>query len=620
MCGILGIIGYIDGFDITIQGLKMLLNRGYDSCGIASISNNNELIVHKYADILNRNMIELLESHKNDFNNCEMLISHSRWATHGGKTDENAHPHVDYKNRIVLVHNGIIENYFELKVELEKDFGVNFKSQTDTEVIVNLISVYYDKCNFDLEKAITMATQRLQGTWALEIMCIDNLNRLYCARHGSPLLIGFGDNFAIATSEQSGFCNYVKNYICLNDGDIVLLEKVDGNIKFEKKYLYKIKDITGEKIETTPYPYSHWTLKEIHEQIESCKRSINFGGRLLDNDKVKLGGLDDNVDKLTNAEHIIILGCGTSLNAGIHGVSFFKDLVDFNTVQSFDAGEFHERDIPKHGKTILIMLSQSGETKDLHRCISIAKKYDLFTIGIINVVDSLIAREVDCGCYLNAGKEVGVASTKAFTSQIIVLSLVAIWFAQTKNINKDKRKEYINCLRNLSNDIKETISKSKDDCKQIADFLKDKTSCFILGKGLMESYAREGALKIKEISYIHAEGYSAVSLKHGPFSLLDENIPVIIINPYPEDKNNIDYLRVESTIEEVASRYAPIILITNSKEECKKTKFIVRVETNKVYEGILHLIPMQLIAYYLSVSKGINPDMPKNLAKCVTVF
>ena len=406
----------------------------------------------------------------------------------------------------------------------------------------------------------------------------------------------------------------------MNDGDIVLLEKVDGNIKFEKKYLYKIKDITGEKIETTPYPYSHWTLKEIHEQIESCKRSINFGGRLLDNDKVKLGGLDDNVDKLTNAEHIIILGCGTSLNAGIHGVSFFKDLVDFNTVQSFDAGEFHERDIPKHGKTILIMLSQSGETKDLHRCISIAKKYDLFTIGIINVVDSLIAREVDCGCYLNAGKEVGVASTKAFTSQIIVLSLVAIWFAQTKNINKDKRKEYINCLRNLSNDIKETISKSKDDCKQIADFLKDKTSCFILGKGLMESYAREGALKIKEISYIHAEGYSAVSLKHGPFSLLDENIPVIIINPYPEDKNNIDYLRVESTIEEVASRYAPIILITNSKEECKKSKFIVRVETNKVYEGILHLIPMQLIAYYLSVSKGINPDMPKNLAKCVTVF
>ena len=629
MCGILGFIGYNNSFDISFQGLKMLLNRGYDSCGCAGIK-ENKLIIHKYANILNRDMINLLESHKNEFDECQVLINHSRWATNGAKTDENAHPHVDFKNKIALVHNGIIENYIILKKELEKE-GIHFKSQTDTEVIVNLIGYYYHQKHKSFEDSIIQATNRLHGTWALVIICVDIPNKLFCVRHGSPLLIGFGDNFMIATSEQSGFCGNVKDYICLNNKDIIILEKKNGKVIFEQKDLYQIKNITISDIVSTPFPYNHWTLKEINEQVDSSKRSINFGARLLDDDKVKLGGLDKNIDKLMSVEHLILLGCGTSLNAGIHGVSFFKELANFNTVQAFDAGEFHERDIPKYGKTVLVLLSQSGETNDVYRCITIAKKYNLFTIGIINVVDSLIAREVDCGVYLNAGKEIGVASTKAFTSQIIVLSLVAIWFSQNKNINDNKRKEYIRCLRNLSADIKQTIKDVENDCKIVADFLKDKTSCFILGKGLMESYAREGALKIKEISYIHAEGYSAVSLKHGPFSLLDENIPVIITNPYSkskDEKENLDYMRVQLTIEEVASRCAPIILITNKRFEedahdentHKKEKFYIKVPTNGKFEGILHLIPMQLIAYYLALNKGLNPDMPKNLAKCVTVL
>lgn len=616
MCGICCFIGYIDGFDISLQGLRLLMNRGYDSCGCGAISDDGNLIIRKYASTQHMNAIDLLASHDTDFNGFKTLCTQSRWATHGSKTDTNAHPHLDYRERIALVHNGIIENYYELKQELETQYGIIFKSQTDTEIIVNLISVLYDKYQGNMEKAIAEATNRMQGTWALGIICIDKPDSLYCARHGSPLLIGFGDNFMMVVSEQSGFAGYINNYICLNEDDVIVLKKKDAKVDFEKKSFYEMKNVTIKNLELSPEPYPHWTIKEIKEQFESSARSINFGARLLDDDKVKLGGLDNNKSELLNVDHIILLGCGTSYHSALRATFFFKDLADFTTVFAYDAGEFNERDIPKHGKSVLILLSQSGETKDVHRCIAIAKQYNIFTIGIVNVVDSLIAREVNCGCYLNAGREVAVASTKAFTSQVIVLSLIAIWFAQNKNINSYRRMEYIKCLRNLPHDIKKTIQDTEDQCKEIALFLKNKHSCFVLGKGEMESFAKEGALKIKEIGYIHAEGYSAVALKHGPFSLLQNDTPVLILQP---NSNDEDYLRVNSAIEEIISRDAPLILITD-KKPIMNHNYIITVPHNNIFKGILHLIPTQLIAYYLSVYKGNNPDMPRNLAKCVTVF
>lgn len=621
MCGINCYIGHCNNsFKKCYNGLRMLSNRGYDSCGCAGII-NNELKVKKYANETNTYSIDLLEKNESDYNNCNVLIMHNRWATHGSKTSVNAHPHVDFKNRIAIVHNGIIENYAEIKEMLETDYDVKFLSQTDTEVIVNLISVLFDKIN-DLQEAIAEATTILQGTWAFAIIFIQEPTKLYISKHGSPLLIGFGDNFIITSSEQSGFCENVNNYICLRDSDVVVLEydNIANKVHFEKKYSYDIKNVIKINHANTPYPYKHWTLKEIKEQHETSARAINYGGRIENNCYIKLGGPQDNVDVLKQIDNIVILGCGTSFHAGLIGVSFFKELGNFMSVQAYDAGEFTYRDIPKFGKTLFILLSQSGETKDVHRCIEIAKQYNIFTLGVINVVDSMIARDVNCGCYLNAGREVAVASTKTFNSQNIVLSLLALWFSQIHNINESKRIEYITELRNMPHSIKELLDYIEPECKQVAEFMKNVNSCFVLGKGIMEHYSKEGALKIKEISYIHAEGYSAVALKHGPFSLLEKNVPTIILHTY--FTNDDDVIRSESAIEEIATRESPIILITDKINEKlkQKCKFIIKVPENHKFSGILFSIVMQLIAYHLAIKRDIDPDRPRNLAKCVTVF
>jgi glucosamine--fructose-6-phosphate aminotransferase (isomerizing) len=323
-----------------------------------------------------------------------------------------------------------------------------------------------------------------------------------------------------------------------------------------------------------------------------------------------LGGLYSKKNELMNIENIILLGCGTSYNAGLLGVHFLKELCHFNTVQMFDGAEFNLNDVPKKGKTALILLSQSGETKDLHRCIEIAKKNDLFTIGVVNVVDSLIAREVDCGCYLNAGKEVAVASTKSFTSQIILLSMISVWFAQNHYANKSNRTQYISDLYNLNNNISELFIDLESKIDNILHLFHH-NSCFILGKGQNEALAREASLKIKEISYIHSEAYSSSSLKHGPFALLCENFPVILI--MPDDEH---FHKNMNAYHEIKSRNANILVITNKKINVEN---VIYVPFNKTYNNILSIIPLQMLAYKLSVNKGINPDMPKNLAKVVTV-
>lgn len=608
MCGIIGFLGDESCFDYGINGLKQLQNRGYDSAGCCG-TYNNELIIKKYSQSKECDSIVLLEKQKDNFINCNNGIFHTRWATHGAKTDKNAHPHICNKNMIALVHNGIIENYYELKLELEKYHGIIFKSETDSEVIVNLISIYYEDCK-NMEIAIQQTVLKIKGTWALIIINKNEPDAMYCVRHGSSLLIGFSDSYTIVSSEKAGFCNYVNNYICMNNGDLIILKKNNKEITN-----YKLHYINKNSEDLTPYPYEHWTIKEIYEQYESSIRAINFGGRITEN-KVNLGGLSLHTEKLKNIKHLLILGCGTSLNASNHSVEFFKELCNFVSVQTFDGSEFTSNDIPQDKKDYIcaIFVSQSGETKDLYRCIKICQDNNIFTIGVVNVVDSLIAREVNCGCYLNTGREVGVASTKAFTSQVIVLSMIAIFFAQIQEINQNKIQLYIKYLRQLPEDIKKTISTINEKCEKVAEYLIQHKSLFILGKGSMISIASEGSLKIKEIGYVHSEAYSTNALRHGTYALIEPNTPIIFINP--DDNNNIAN---NNTIEEVNSRNAYVIVISDNEKISRYVKEFIPIPKNKIYKGIIHNIPLQLISYYIAILKGHDPDKPRNLSKCVSV-
>jgi len=548
MCGIYGILlkKPANIYNLILQGLSQLQNRGYDSAGICVY--NDGLKITKYAST-EVSALDLLR--RESFIDSPIVgIGHNRWATHGQKTDANSHPHASNDGNWAVVHNGIIENYEELKLMLPNSM---FNSQTDTEVISHLLQHYYDG---DILSTIQKTTALLKGSYALIIMTTYEPTKLFCVRDGSPLLIGYNEERIIITSEKSGFGSSVKyatiNGICIIDESFT----IDNYTEY----------IVDEE-SLTPYPYEHWTLKEIHEQaIVPSYQTVNIG-----------------------AEHIILLGCGTSYYAALYGMHFFKKTGKYNTVQVFDGADFTTRDIPK-GKTIFILISQSGETRDLYRCIEIAKQRDIQTIGIINVEDSLIAREVDKVVYCKAGKEVGVASTKSFMSQVICLSVLSG-----------------NDPTNLSAYIQKTIQICKPICSYLA---KQYTNLFLLGKGADEIIAKEGALKLKEMAYIHAEGYSSSSLKHGPFALLDENMPVILLNFEQEHTP-----KIMNCYHEIVSRKSPVLFITNRENEYAD----IVIPYNETYASLLGIIPIQLLAYYISVSKGINPDKPKNLAKVVTV-
>ena len=615
MCGIIGIISKqdINVLSYLLNGLKQLQNRGYDSAGLSIIDNGN-FLTKKFASTNSCNSLQKLENEMLDVSEnkyCNIGMGHTRWATHGGKTDNNSHPHISYDNNVILVHNGVIENYNELKKEL-MDKGIEFKSQTDTEVIVNMIAYYYKTRPFD--KAIGDTMNRLEGTWGLVIICVDTPNKLYCIRKGSPLLISNNEDYVIISSEQSGFNGIVSNYFILDGDDLCEIELINNNLNIKTNNTYKLRDTVKDNFDLSPEPYPHWTMKEINEQYDASLRAITFGGRLLDKNNVKLGGLEGHTEILKRIDNIIFLACGTSYHAAMIGMEYFKDLCNFNTVMLFDGAEFNKKDIPKIGNTALIFLSQSGETKDLHRCIEVGKNNDLFLIGIVNVVDSMIAREVNCGVYLNAGREVGVASTKCFTNQVIVLSLISIWFSQIHNINELKRSEYITNLRKLPLNIKNTV----ENCfKCIPKFINiiNKENLFVLGKGKCEAIAKEGALKIKEISYIHAEGYSGSALKHGPFALLTKDFPVILVASY-----DTNFAKMLNVYEEIKSRHSPIIFITNaSNQKTSHIKNVIEVENNSIFSDLLSVIPLQIISYSLSIANNLNPDFPRNLAKSVVV-
>jgi glucosamine--fructose-6-phosphate aminotransferase (isomerizing) len=615
MCGIFGILSLSPEniYRTIIDGLVQLQNRGYDSSGLCVLRDGG-FDIHKYASTVEHTSIQIL-SDLNLQDTAYVGIGHNRWATHGGKTDQNSHPHVSNDGLFAIVHNGIIENYQSLKSVLIT-YGYKFYSQTDTEVIVNLVSYYFSQCG-DVVLAIKHTIAKLHGTYGLIIIYANDPNTLYCIKNGSPILVGEYDQGAIVTSEQSGFCNRVNNYIILGNDDICVIHKNGLNkITVKTSHTYFSKPVNYLQDSLTPYPYTHWTLKEIYDQPTAILNAINRGGRIQSVSEVKLGGLEAHIDFFRKVDNIIILGCGTSLHAGLYGMHYLKTLCHFNTVQVFDGAEFQLSDIPKVGKTVCVLISQSGETKDLHRCIDLFKtgEHNIFTVGIVNVVDSLIAREVDCGIYCNAGKEIGVASTKSFTSQVICLALFAIWNAQIRGLNISKRTRMIHDLHNLSNDFQNIIENVADQIKTIVLDFVEYRNIFLLGKGPDEVMAKEGALKIKEISYIHAEAYSASALKHGPFALLDESFPTIILDGCEEHR-----AKILNCLEEVHSRKSPIVFITNSDFKDDRCKIVPVLHNNMYFSSLINIIPIQLFSYYMSVCKHINPDIPKNLAKVVTV-
>lgn len=478
MCGITAFLSKNkEASEYLFNGLQILQNRGYDSAGICTINRNKKLINTKYASTDKHNALEFLKNDLSLHQNNYIGIAHTRWATHGPKTDYNAHPHIDFHDRLAIVHNGIIENYRDLKNFLIKN-GFQFRSDTDTEVIVNLISYYLDKYN--ILESINHAINQLQGTWGIAIIYKEDPNHLYLCKKGSPLLVAYDDNFTIVASESSAFSQYTNRYIILKDNEIVKLGINEELLDYEFKIVEEV-----EEIKLTPDPYPHWMLKEIFEQSNTTLSAINMGGRILNKSTVKLGGLMSHKDELLEIENLIIVASGTSYHAGLMGAKYFKYLKCFNTVTVLDAAEFTNADIPSE-KPGMIVLSQSGETRDVHDAMEIAKNHNVIIIGIVNVVGSLIARESDCGIYLNAGREVAVASTKSFTSQVIVLTLMSLWFSQNRVKElKHRRESMIKDVLNVSinfTDIIKNISITISD--QLIQKLKNKKHMFILGRGL----------------------------------------------------------------------------------------------------------------------------------------
>jgi glucosamine--fructose-6-phosphate aminotransferase (isomerizing) len=628
MCGIIAYLGTCSAIEYILAGLALLQNRGYDSAGVCTITEALQLLIHKFASRRDVSGIQLLEEIRKEHTKHTIGIGHTRWATHGAKTDSNAHPHLDNKQQFAVVHNGIIENYLDIKRKLEAA-GFTFESQTDTEVIPKLLEYNLQKeqgrCTatsetLDFAKNVLKKTiDELEGTWALCILFQQTPDTLYLCKNGSPLVIGHNDNFLLVASEQLPLSMYFNNYITLNDGDIVTVSKnVKGTIDFLTKSNYTEHTIQNKIVETSCYPFPHWTIKEIYEQPMSIMRSLNMGGRLFGDHQVKLGGLDSKREYLLPIEHLIVLGCGTSLNAGHIGTKMIQSLKCFTSVTCIDASEFSELDIPLHGKVGFVLISQSGETKDVHRCIDTIRKLDCPILSIVNVVGSLISRESDCGIYLNAGREVGVASTKSFTSQLVALTLLGIWFSQQKATHLHLRSQYIKNLKSLSTDVERLLSMISEPIKKIAERFHETRHMFLLGRGIMKHIADEGALKIKEIGYIHAEGYAGGALKHGPFALINRETVVIIFAP-----RNDDFGKMINAATEVHSRSARILLITNPTEtyDFNTSMFedIIPIVANTHFQSVLSIVVIQLLAYEIAKRKGHNPDFPRNLAKVVTV-
>lgn len=606
MCGIIGYIGKEDAVNHITDGLTILENRGYDSAGIATLSPNQELVLTKFASGDSGDAISKLKSAAARHVGHRLGIGHTRWATHGAKTDINAHPHLDAKARVAVVHNGVITNYATLKDQLQTA-GIVFASQTDTEVIAQLIGRELDH-GLDLMSAIKNCLKQLEGTWGLAIISPLLPNAIIVAKNGSPIVIGIAEDKAFIASEPVAFGAATRDFIALQNGEIALVRASREGLD-----LSRLEKAAEETVSVSPDPYPHWTIKEILEQPEAVRRTLNHGARIKSDTEVKLGGLEIRKQELSHIKHLVIAACGTSYHAGLYAAQTMRALRAFETVQVVDASELTPQHFPSIGAGLLV-ISQSGETKDVHRGVILAQEIGVPVFSVVNAVGSLIARTTQCGVYLNAGRERAVASTKAFVTQVTALELMSIWFAEQREKETAKRRQLIDELRRLSTNLDEVL-KLRGQCQKIAKTLVGHEHMFVLGKGYAEAIAREGALKIKEITYLHAEGYPGGALKHGPFALIEENTPVILIVLDDEHANHM-----RTAAEEVRARGARTIIITDHPSLAEHIAHdTVVIPKDGALAGLLATVPMQLLAYELAVLKGINPDKPRNLAKAVTV-
>lgn len=613
MCGIVAYLGNEEAYPILIKGLKRLEYRGYDSSGVAIIENGEIKLYKKQGKVAE---LEALVKDKNV--NGHIGIGHTRWATHGLPNDTNAHPHYSGNEKLAIIHNGIIENYSSLKEGL-KLRGHEFKSDTDTEVLIHLIEDIQQKTGVALDEAVRMALSEVIGAYAIVIIDKEDPNTLIAAKKSSPLVIGIGSNdeFYVA-SDATPIVEYTRNVVYLEDEEIAVLTKGKEiqlkNIKNQVKTPY-IQELELQLEAIEKGGYEHFMLKEIYEQPVSIRNSMR--GRIdLDKGIVSLGGIRDYEQKMMNASRIIIVACGTSWHAGLVGEYLLEDLTRIPVEVEY-ASEFRYRNPIITESDVVIAISQSGETADTLAAIKLAKEKGATIIGICNVVGSSISRETHAGSYTHAGPEIGVASTKAFTSQVTVLSLMALSLAHKKGtISESKFRALLHELSSIPDKVEDMLSSDKQ-VKHISGLFKDARNFLYLGRGYNFPVALEGALKLKEISYIHAEGYPAAEMKHGPIALIDEEMPVVVI---ATKKGN--YEKVVSNIEEVKARNGKIIAIVNEGDTEVKAiaEHVIEIpEVEDLFSPLLTSIPLQLLSYHIAVMRGCNVDQPRNLAKSVTV-
>jgi glucosamine--fructose-6-phosphate aminotransferase (isomerizing) len=617
MCGISAYIGYRDAYPIVINGLKRLEYRGYDSSGVM-IYDGEKMHLSKTKGKVSD--LEKITDAEEERKVGKIGMGHTRWATHGVPNDVNSHPHYSQSGELVIVHNGIIENYDTIKKELISR-GYIFKSDTDTEVLINLIEEVKKTEGCKLGKAVQLALTNVVGAYAITVFDKNRPNEIVVARLGSPIAIGVGDankEFFVA-SDASPFLEYTKNAIYLEDEEMAVI-KLDKGIK-----VFKIND--DSKVEPTIQKlqmnldqiekggFDHFMLKEIHEQPKAI--TDTFRGRMLvEENMIKMSSIDDNLDKFLNANRIIIIACGTSWHAGLVGEYLFEDMARIPVEVEY-ASEFRYRNPIITNKDVVIAISQSGETADTLAAIKLAKSKGAFVYGVCNVVGSSIARETHSGAYTHAGPEIGVASTKAFTTQITVLTLIALKLGKANGSLADHTfKDYLKKMQLIPRQV-EKLLKIDEHVKSIAAVYKDATNCLYLGRGFNFPVALEGALKLKEISYIHAEGYPAAEMKHGPIALIDENMPIFVIAT-----NRGHYEKVVSNIQEIKSRAGKIIaVVTEGDTQVREiADHVIEVpDTEEALTPLLTTIPLQLLSYHIAVMLGKNVDQPRNLAKSVTV-
>ncbi|MBI4548736.1 MAG: glutamine--fructose-6-phosphate transaminase (isomerizing) [Ignavibacteriae bacterium] len=609
MCGIVGYIGKKNSLPILLEGLKRLEYRGYDSAGIALVR-DQRLIIHKKAGKVS----DLISMIGNNGLSSELGIGHTRWATHGEPNDLNAHPHWDCKKEIAIIHNGIIENYATLKKKLQQD-GHTIRTATDTEVLVHLIEEMYKRSN-DLFTAVRLALLEVEGAYGILVISTKEPDKLIAARKGSPLVIGVGEHENLVASDAAALIHHTRQVVYLEDGEVACITANSFVTKttHDEEIIKQVEEITIDLEQIEKGGYEHFMLKEIHEQPQSICNALR--GRLLVNEgTAKLGGLESVKDKLLNTDRIILTACGTSWHAALVGKYMLEQLVRIPVEVDY-ASEFRYRNPVIRPSDVMFVISQSGETADTLAALREAKSKDATVLGIVNVVGSTIARETDAGVYIHAGPEIGVASTKAFTSQIAVLSLVTLFLGRQRGLSKEQGCLLAKDLSLMSEKIQRILQQS-DHIKAIAEEFKHVQNFLYLGRGCNFPTALEGALKLKEISYIHAEGYPAAEMKHGPIALIDENMPVVFIVP-----QDAIYEKIVSNMQEVRARRGKIIAVANEddNEIDHVSDHVIRVPRTYSYFGpIVNSIPLQLLAYYIAVARGCNVDQPRNLAKSVTV-